>query len=186
MGSWSEKYDWKEASPPAAPKPAEPATPAPAPAQEAAGGSWGEMYGWTAPASSEPALTIAPDPPPSGPLPPAKAPETERKGWKDLYLSALKATPRWLQPIPLPVKELEEGDQEALLTKIATAPIPRPAKKMFQVMGESFRGLEDLSEAGVSPSAATVMRPVSAMVEAETPEARSAAKSKADLDALFD
>lgn len=186
MESWSEKFNWKEATPSSTPKPAGAAPPAPAPAQKAAGGSWSEAYGWAAPASSEPALTIAPDPTPSGPPPPAKAPEAKKKGWKDLYLSALKATPGWLQPIPLPLKELEEGDQEGLITKIATAPVPSPAKKAFRTMAESFRGLEDLSEAGVAPSAATVMRPASAIVGAETPEARSAAKSKADLDALFD
>ena len=182
MDSWSEKYNWKKAAPTADPKPAAPATPAPAPAQEATGGSWSEAYGWTAPASSKPALTIAPDPPPSDPAPPAKAPEPEKKGWKDLYLSALKATHR-LQPIPLPVKELEEGDEEELITKIATTPISRPAKKMFHMMAEGFRSAEDLMEAGVVSSAE---RGPSAILGAETPEARSAAKSKADLDALFD
>ncbi len=182
MDSWSEKFNWKEADPDPDPKPAKPATPAPAPAQEATRGSWSEAYGWGAPASSEPALTIAPDPSTSEPPPPAKTPEAKKKGWKDLYLSALKATQRF-QPIPLPVKELEEGDQEGLLTKIATAPFPGPIKKGFGIMSESFRNLEDLSEAGVVSSAERVP---SAILGAETPEARSAAKSKADLDALFD
>jgi hypothetical protein len=122
-----------------------------------------------------------------------KASKTEEGGWKNAFKSALKDNPWWLAPVREDFKrgaeEAVEGNVKPLLTKFATMPIdPREGvvAKGLHVLGEAFRGAEDLSEAGVAPSAATVMRPVSAMVGAETPEARSAAKSKADLDALFD